>query len=165
MMMLALGAAVAWAGCRSGGAGGQAPRYPPRRPGCELAIFHALPLGGGSWDDLGAVEVGCHINTGQAQCLQRLRTEACRLGGDMIYNMPKRPQRPRDEVMVYRARVGHWRLPPPKQEVPDLPPPASPEESSGPVVPLTGPAAPQGTEGEGPGLDGGTGLTSRNDAS
>src|SRR5450432_1141322 len=59
------------------------------------------------------------------------------MGGDVIYGIPRKPLRPRDQVVVYRAQVAHTRLnSPKKQEDPELPPPASPEELAGPVMPL-----------------------------
>ena len=70
------------------------------------------------------------------------------MGGDMIYNVPREPLRPQDQVLVFRGQVAHS-LPgnPHKEsEETDLPPPASKEESSAPVVPLTGRAAPPATD-------------------
>jgi hypothetical protein len=33
--------------------------------------------------------------------------EACRLGGDMLYDVPKKPLRPTDQGMVYTGHVAH----------------------------------------------------------
>ena len=119
-------------------------KYPPRRPGCELAIYYASVPGVPVWDDVGVAEVGCNIGVPLSQCVGALRAEACRMGGDILYDVPHEPMRPRDQVMVYRGHVAHTRnVPvPTKQEDKDLPPAASPEEAAGPVQPLTGPAAP-----------------------
>jgi hypothetical protein len=112
-------------------------RYPRRGAGCELAVYYTPVPGVPAWDDLGVVEANCNINESPAVCLRILRAEACHLGGDLIYNVPRKPFRPRDQVMQYRAQVGHSRPGQPKKiEDADLPPPASPEESAGPVVPL-----------------------------
>ena len=62
-----------------------------------------------TWDDLGVVEVGCYLDESEVTCLQRLRAEACRMGGDMIYNVPKRALRPLERAMVYRGMVAHTR--------------------------------------------------------
>jgi len=69
------------------------------------------------------------------------------MGGDIIYRLPLRPWRPKEEAMGYRAMVAHRRTPQARDAgSPDvdqpLPPLATPEESAGPVVPLTGPGAP-----------------------
>ena len=67
------------------------------------------------------------------------------MGGNIIYRLPLKPWRPKEEAMGYRAMVAHSRTPPPRDAGaadPTMPPPATPEESAGPVVPLTGPGAP-----------------------
>lgn len=129
---------------------GPGPRYPPRRPSCALSIFHTdLPTVPG-WDDIGKVEIICHIDDTEATCFSRLRAEACRMGGDIVYHLPRKPWRPSDQTegytMGYRAMVAHSRAraPAPKPiEVDEPPPSATAEEAAGPVVPLTGPAAPR----------------------
>ena len=138
---------------------GVGPRYPPRRPGCALSIFHTDQPRVAAWDDIGKVEIVCHIDDTERTCLNRLRAEACRLGGDIVYRVPVKPWHPGDQTMGYtmgyRAMVAHSRRPadrgtmaarPPDD---DLPPPATPEEAAGPVVPLTGPGAPPAASADG----------------
>jgi len=86
---------------------GRNPRYPRRAPGCPLTVYNGLPTG--AWDDIGVVEVGCYLDESEIACLGRLRTEACRMGGDIIYNVPKRALRPLERGMIYRAMVAHSR--------------------------------------------------------
>jgi hypothetical protein len=141
-----------------------ATKYPRRGPGCELAIYHTSIPGVEAWDDLGIAEAGCHVSLSLSQCLQNLKAEACRMGGDLLYNVPLNPLRPQDQVMLFRGQVAHTRSGIPdkrdrhrdddeegenkssssaaKTEA-EPPPPASPEEAAQPVVPLTGPAAPK----------------------
>jgi hypothetical protein len=143
----AMAAVVAAPGCAgTAGERPQAGKYPHRSAGCEIALYHTAVPGAAVWDDLGVAEVSCHVNTPLTQCMQMLKAEACRMGGDMIYNVPRMPLRPQDQVLLYRGQVAHT-LPgkPLKSETDgsDLPPPASKEESAGPVIPLTGPAAPK----------------------
>ena len=121
------------------------PAYPPRKPNCLLTIFHTDLPQVPAWDDLGSVEIICNVDDMEATCFSRLRAEACRMGGDIIYHMPVKPWRPKDEAMGYRGKVAHRRAVPLKKEAdtdPTLPPPATAEEASGPVIPLTGPGAP-----------------------
>ena len=119
-------------------------KYPRRGPGCEIALYRTAVPGAAAWDDLGIAEVACHVSSSLSQCMQLLKAEGCRMGGDMIYNIPREPLRPQDQVMVYRGQVAHTLPGNPHKESDDadLPPPASKEEASGPVVPLTGRAAP-----------------------
>ena len=69
------------------------------------------------------------------------------MGGDILYNVPHKPFRPRDQILLFRGQVAHTRAPGakherdsdddrPKPKDEDTPPPASSEESAGPVVPL-----------------------------
>ena len=138
-------------------------KYPRRGPGCELVVYHTSVPGVQAWDDLGIAEAGCHVSLSLSQCMQNLKAEACRMGGDLLYNVPLKPLRPQDQVMLFRGQVAHTRsgIPdkrdrhhdeeddnpgaPKKQPEPEPepPPPASPEEAGQPVVPLTGPAAPK----------------------
>ena len=128
--------------------------YPPRKPGCAIRIFHDDLPNVSAWDDLGTVEIVCHIDEMEATCFGRLRAEVCRMGGDIIYHVPRKLWRPGDQTMGYRGKVAHTRPAPawdatPRENGDAFPPPASAEESSGPVVPLTGPGAPRASDGAG----------------
>ena len=59
------------------------------------------------WDDLGIAHVDCPLDLGRVQCRQRLREEACRMGGDLLYDVPKKPARPSEQGMVYVGHVAH----------------------------------------------------------
>jgi len=122
-------------------------KYPPRKPDCALSIYHTDLPQVQDWDDIGKVEIICNVDDTTKTCFNRLHAEACRMGGDIIYRLPLKPWRPKEEALGYRAMVAHRRTPQTRDAgLPDvdptLPPPASPEESAGPVVPLTGPGAP-----------------------
>jgi len=138
------------AGCHTAGAqaAGDGPtKYPRRAAGCDIAVYHTAVPGAEVWDDLGIAEVGCHVSLPMGQCLAMLKAEGCRLGGDMLYNVPRSPLRPSDQVMVLRGQVAHTRpgKAAKKQDDEDLPPPASAAEQAQPVVPLTGIPAPATT--------------------
>src|SRR6188474_2701989 len=91
-----LGAAL-WLTC--GTVAAPTGKYPRRGPGCELAVFHTSVPGVAAWDDLGIAEVACHVSLSVSQCMQNLKAEACRLGGDLLYNVPRKPLRPQDQVL------------------------------------------------------------------
>jgi hypothetical protein len=136
---------AAAASCRTAGAPSEVPagKYPRRAAGCDIALYHTAVPGVAAWDDLGIAEVGCHVSMPLGQCLAMLKAEGCRLGGDILYNVPRSPLRPSDQVMVLRGQVAHTRVGAAvkKEEDADLPPPASAAEQAQPVVPLTGPPA------------------------
>lgn len=81
-------------------------KYPPRPGGCKLHVFQGLP-DVKEWDDLGIAHVDCQLDVGRVQCLQRLKMEACRQGGDILYDVPKKPLRPTNQGMVYTGHVAH----------------------------------------------------------
>jgi hypothetical protein len=115
-------------GC-SASSGGN-PRYPRRAPGCALELYNGLP-DAKVYDDIGVAQVDCYLDESDIACLSRLRTEACRMGGDIVYNVPKKALRPVERGMVYRAQVAHTRAAT-KQD--DASAPA--DAGSGPIEPL-----------------------------
>lgn len=82
-------------------------RYPPRPRGCKVRVFHTPAPDVKEWDDLGIAHVDCSLDVGAAHCLQKLKMEACHLGGDILYDVPKKPLRPTDQGMVYTGHVAH----------------------------------------------------------
>ncbi|HSS37981.1 MAG TPA: hypothetical protein VLT58_04370 [Polyangia bacterium] len=84
-----------------------AAKYPPRGRGCSVRIFNGPAPGVKEWDDLGVARVDCPLDLGRLQCRQRLREEACRMGGDLLYDVPKKPARPSEQGMVYMGHVAH----------------------------------------------------------
>ena len=83
-------------------------RYPRRAPGCALSVHRGLP-DVPVWDDIGVAKVDCYLDESEIACLGRLRTEACRMGGDILYDVPARASRPVERGMIYRAKVAHTR--------------------------------------------------------
>jgi hypothetical protein len=112
------------------GSRGRDARFPRRAPGCPLVTYGGLPTAG-PWDDIGIAQVDCYLDESEIACLSRLHTEACRMGGDIIYNVPAKAMRPVERGMIYRAQVAHTRVPKKADE-----PAAPPEAATGPVVPL-----------------------------
>jgi hypothetical protein len=82
-------------------------KYPSRPRGCKVRVFHTPAPEVKEWDDLGITQVDCTLDVGAAHCLQKLKMEACRLGGDILYDVPKKPLRPTDQGMVYAGQVAH----------------------------------------------------------
>jgi hypothetical protein len=117
-------------------------RYPRRSPGCRLAVFHSPMPEAVTWDDIGFLEVGCTLDEGETTCMQRLRSEACKMGGDMIYAVPKRAFRPTERALVYRGMVAHSREVPRQADDKPAEVPEADAGAGGPIVPL-----PPATEG------------------
>jgi len=124
LSLLALALAAACSGSSKRDA-----RYPRRPPGCALAMYHGLPEVK-VWDDLGIARVDCYLDESEIACLARLRTEACRMGGDIIYDVPSKAARPVERGMIYRAKVAHTRAATKKDDA------TAADAGAGPVVPL-----------------------------
>ena len=84
-----------------------AAKYPPRPGGCKVRVFHTPAPDVKEWDDLGVAHVDCPLDVGSVQCLRRLQMDACRMGGDILYDVPKKPLRPTEQGMVYTGHVAH----------------------------------------------------------
>lgn len=109
LIPLALGALAAVASTCATGGNGNAAKYPPRGHNCSVRVYNTPTPGVKEWDDLGIAHVDCPLDLGRIQCLRRLREEACRMGGDLLYDVPKRPARPSEQGMVYVGHVAHSR--------------------------------------------------------
>jgi hypothetical protein len=130
--------ALAAATCANGSTTGA--KYPRRSPNCPIRIIHGPTPTVAEWEDLGMAEASCYLDDGPSTCLMRLKAEGCRMGGDMIYDVPKHPERPTERAMVYRGHVAHTKVAEKKPE----PPAEEPvDAASGPVVPI-GVAPPAG---------------------
>ena len=138
MSRLGLVAALAFAAAAACSASApRDPRFPRRPPGCPLQIYNGLPELK-VWDDIGIAQVDCYLDESEVACLSRLHTEACRMGGDIIYNVPKKALRPIERGMIYRAQVAHTRQ---AKKVDEAPAPAASDAGAGPIEPLLPAAA------------------------
>lgn len=87
-----------------------AAKYPPRGHGCKVRIFNGPAPDVKEWDDLGIARVDCPLDLGRLQCRERLREAACRMGGDLLYDVPKKPDRPSEQAMIYMGHVAHTKV-------------------------------------------------------
>jgi hypothetical protein len=94
-------------GCATSASSANAAKYPRRGGNCRIRVFHTPVPDVKEWDDLGMAHVECQLDVGGVQCLRRLREEACRMGGDLLYDVPKKPMRPTEQGMVYAGHVAH----------------------------------------------------------
>ena len=127
--LLALALAVAACSGTCSRSSGRNARYPRRPPGCALSVHHGLPEVP-VWDDIGVARVDCYLDESEIACLGRLHAEACRMGGDILYNVPAKAARPIERGMIYQAQVAHTR---PSNKKDDEP---TPDAGAGPVVPI-----------------------------
>lgn len=89
----------------------QTAKYPPRPRRCHVRVFETAVPGVTAWDDLGIARVECPLDVGRIQCMARLREEVCRMGGDLLYDVPRKGTRPGEQAMVFMGHVAHTRAP------------------------------------------------------
>ena len=84
------------------------PRYPPRPDGCDVKVFRGK-VAGITYDDIGHVDSICGTDLGPEECLKELKKQSCKLGGDIVYDVPDEPLTPSPDKMRYTGRVAHTR--------------------------------------------------------
>jgi hypothetical protein len=104
---IALQAVLLLAAC--GGNAKFDPHYPPRPAGCDVKVFHGK-VAGIVYDDIGRVDSICSNDMGRDQCVTELKNQTCKLGGDIVYDVPDEPEKPAPDKMRYTGRVAHTRI-------------------------------------------------------
>jgi hypothetical protein len=92
--------------------GGAAPatsgaRYPARAEGCAVTVFHEAPSV--PTDNIGPVNARCAYDVSDADCLRTLEGQVCKLGGDVVWGVPDKPQTSEDKN-VWAARAAHTKV-------------------------------------------------------
>lgn len=85
------------------------PRYPPRPVGCRVMIFRGPVASTVSYDNVGKADVICGELVADSDCLRGLMDEACKLGGDIVYDVFA-PSKPAPDKVKYEGRVAHTRI-------------------------------------------------------
>ena len=58
-----------------------------------MQLFHTK-VHGPSYDDIGRVDAICSRDIAYDDCLVELRNQTCKLGGDIVYDVPEEPTKP-----------------------------------------------------------------------
>ncbi|HKQ69583.1 MAG TPA: hypothetical protein VJT73_09600 [Polyangiaceae bacterium] len=93
-----------------GGAAPESARYPPRPAGCDVKLFRGK-VSGLSYDDIGHADAICSSDVGVEECTKELFNQACKLGGDIVYDVPSEPDKPSPDKIRVIGRVAHTRPP------------------------------------------------------
>src|SRR5262245_6893859 len=79
-------------------------RYPPRPEGCAVQLFRgkvtSMP-----YDDIGRVDAICGNDIGPESCLVELKNQTCKLGGDLVYDVPDEPSKPSPDKVRFTGRA------------------------------------------------------------
>ena len=87
------------------------PHYPPRPEGCDVKVFHGK-VAGIVYDDIGRVDSICGNDMTRDQCIaEELKNQTCKLGGDLVYDVPEEPPTPSPDKIRFAGRVAHTRAP------------------------------------------------------
>ncbi|MFO0666083.1 MAG: hypothetical protein U0174_19175 [Polyangiaceae bacterium] len=71
---------------------GSAPaKYPPRARNCEVGLYQGAPSA--AIDNIGTVYADCDEALGRKECEAQLKEETCKLGGDVVWDVPEEPSR------------------------------------------------------------------------
>src|ERR1041384_3537450 len=62
-----------------------ATKYPAKPVGCPVEVFPSTTPGG-KWEDLATIESQCSNLVGRKGCVEELKQETCKLGGDVVYD-------------------------------------------------------------------------------
>lgn len=79
-------------------------RYPPRPEGCDVRMFHDVPTI--PTDNIGPVRARCAPDVPEADCVRTLQDEVCKLGGDVAWGVPEKPE-VEGGKNVWSARAAH----------------------------------------------------------
>jgi hypothetical protein len=64
-------------------------RYPKRPEGCDVKVFTESPSM--PTDNIGSVDAICGEDINDAACLQTLKDQVCKLGGDVAWGVAEAP--------------------------------------------------------------------------
>ena len=84
-------------------------RYPARADNCDVKVFRGK-VAGITYDDIGHVDSICGADLGAPACLDELKRQTCKLGGDIVYDVPDEPDKPSPDKLRYTGRVAHTRV-------------------------------------------------------
>ncbi len=85
------------------------PRYPPQSPGCKVQFFRTKVPDTIAYDHIGRVDVICGDRIPEGDCLRTLMDEACKLGGDILYDLSD-PEKPAPDKVKFLARAAHTHI-------------------------------------------------------
>jgi hypothetical protein len=66
------------------------------------------------YDDIGRVDAICSKHIPANECVDELKNQACKLGGDIVYDVPDEPEKPSPDKVRYTGRVAHSKSQPVK---------------------------------------------------
>lgn len=77
--------------------GGSPSKFPAKPAGCEVAVIHdgAPPY---PTENIGPVSSMCSDVVSKDACLRELQDQVCKLGGDVVWQVPDAPREANDKI-------------------------------------------------------------------
>jgi len=94
--------AAAGLGCESA----PPPKMPTRAAGCEVTVYRGAVPHGTKVTRLSEVVASCGKNDADSDCIRALQDEVCKLGGDVVYEVPAEPKEESDTMLRYEGIAG-----------------------------------------------------------
>jgi hypothetical protein len=66
-------------------------KYPALKPGCAIQVFQEDHIPTYKTDNIGPVQASCDESISDADCMQTLKDEACKLGADTVWGVNDKP--------------------------------------------------------------------------
>ena len=83
-------------------------KYPARAENCDVGVYQAPPSA--AIENIGMVYAMCDERIGRTECEAQLKAETCKLGGDVVWDVPEQPTRV-DGKMRLSGHAAHTRSP------------------------------------------------------
>lgn len=88
------------------------PSFPPSDPGCDVTVYRGALPEGVQVDPLHEVATSCGKDAADSDCIRSLQDEVCKLGGDVVYEVPKAPEPESDTMLRYLGQAGRLKSKP-----------------------------------------------------
>jgi hypothetical protein len=82
------------------------PTLPANPPGCPVTVYRGAPPKDVEVTRLGDVFASCSKNDADSDCIRALQDEVCKLGGNVVYEVPKAPEPESDTSLRYGGVAG-----------------------------------------------------------
>ena len=82
------------------------PKLPAKAKGCEVTVYRGAVPDGMKVTPLGEVVTDCGKNDADSDCIRALQDEVCKLGGDVVYEVPSAPEPQTDVMLRYEGIAG-----------------------------------------------------------
>ena len=82
------------------------PKMPAKAKGCEVTVYRGAVPEGVNVTPLGEVVSDCGKNDADSDCIRALQNEVCKLGGNVVYEVPNAPEPVSDVMLRYEGIAG-----------------------------------------------------------